>query len=74
MLPIQISTDGIVKLLKELKLQKAPDGPDCITPTILKTRGKQVAPLLQQIFQKSLDTGELPLDWQKANISPIFKT
>ena len=29
MLPIQISTEGIVKLLKELKLQKAP-GPDCI--------------------------------------------
>ena len=25
-------------------------------------------------FQKSLDTGELPLDWQKANVSPIFKT
>ena len=25
------------------------------------------------IFQKSLDTGELPLDWQKANVSPIFK-
>ena len=25
-------------------------------------------------FQKSLDTGELPLDWQKANASPIFKT
>ena len=73
MLPIQISTDGIVKLLKELILQKAP-GPDCITATILKTCAEQVAPLLQQIFQKSLDTGELPLDWQKANVTPIFKT
>ena len=37
MLPIQISSVGIVKLLKELKPQKAPDGPDCITATILKT-------------------------------------
>ena len=73
MLPIQISTEGNVKLLKELKLQKAP-GPDCITATILKTCAEQVAPLLQQIFQKSLDTGELPLDGQKANVSPIFKT
>ena len=73
MLPIQISTEGISKLLKELKLQKAP-GPDCITETILKTYAEQVAPLLQQIFQKSFDTVELPLDWQKANISPIFKT
>ena len=60
-------------LLKELKLQKA-TGPDCITATILKTCAEQVAPLLQQIFQKSLDTGELPLDWQKANVTPIFKT
>ena len=32
-----------------------------------------MAPLLQQIFQ-SLDTGEVPLDWQIANVSPIFKT
>ena len=62
MLPIQISTEGIVKLLKELRLQKAP-GPDCITATILKTCAEQVAPLLQQIFQKYLDTGELPLDF-----------
>ena len=74
MLPIQISIEGIVKLLKELKPQKAPDGSDCITPTILMTCAEQVAPLLQQIFQKSLDTGELPLDWQKANVSPFFKT
>ena len=72
-LPIQISTEGIVKLLKELKLQKAP-GPDCITATILKICAEQVAPLLHQIFQKSLDTGELPLDWQKANVTPIIKT
>ena len=74
MLPIQITTERIVKLLKELRLQKAPSGPDCITETILKTCAEQVAPLLQQIFLKPLDTGELPLDWQKANISPIFKT
>ena len=62
-----------MKLLKELKPQKAP-GPDCITATILKTCAEQVAPLLQRIFHSSLDTGELPLDWQKANVSPIFKT
>ena len=71
---IQISTGGIVKLLKELRPQKAPDGPDCITATILRTCAEQVAPLLQLIFQKSFDTGELPLDRQKANVSPIFKT
>ena len=44
-------------------------GPDSIAPTF----AYQVAPLLQQIFQNSLDTGELPLDRQEANVSPIFK-
>ena len=32
-----------------------------------------MAPLLKNIFQKSIDTGELPEDWLKANITPIFK-
>ena len=63
-----------MKLLKGLRLRKAPDCPNCITATILRTCAEQVAPLLQQIFQKSLDTGELPFDWQKANVTPIFKT
>ena len=72
MLSIQISTEGIVKLLKEQKPLKAPDGPDCITATVSMTCAEQVAPLLQQKFHKSLDTGELPLDWHKADVSPTF--
>ncbi|XP_038074867.1 uncharacterized protein LOC119742770 [Patiria miniata] len=72
MSPIIITTAGIKKLLKELKPQKAP-GPDGILPTILKECADSVAPLLQQIFQKSIDTGELPDDWLRANVSPIFK-
>ena len=54
MLPIQISSEGIVKLLKELKQLKALSS-DCIITTILETCSVQVAPLLQQILQKSLD-------------------
>ena len=63
-----------MKLLKELRPQKAPDGPDCITAIILKACAEQVAPLLQLILQKSLDTGELLSDWHKADVSPNFKT
>ena len=69
---IKVTVEGVLKLLKELKQQKAP-GPDGITPKILKECADSIAPLLQQIFQKSLDTGVLPEDWQRANISPIFK-
>ena len=72
MLQIQISTEGIVKLLKELKPLTAP-GPDSSAPTFLEICVEQVAPLLQQIFQKSMDMAELPLDRLKANFSPIIK-
>ena len=70
--PIQISTEGIVKLLKELIPQKAP-GPDSIAPTILRTSAEHVAPLSKQIIQKSIESNDLPLDLQKASISHIFK-
>ena len=33
----------------------------------------ELAPILQVIFQKSLDSGKLPHIWKEANVSPIFK-
>ena len=33
----------------------------------------EIAPVLTLIYQRSIDTGILPLDWKQANISPIFK-
>jgi hypothetical protein len=33
----------------------------------------QLAPILQNIFQVSIDTGDLTKDWRDANISSIFK-
>ena len=70
--PIQINTQGIAKLLSELNPQKAP-GPDGITPRILKECSKSIAPILRQIFQSSIDTGDLPIDWLNANVTPIYK-
>ena len=29
--------------------------------------------MIQLIFERSLATGEVPSDWTKANVSPIFK-
>ena len=70
--PIIIRTEGIEKLLRELKPQKAP-GPDNIMSRVLKECAGSIAPLFRQNFQKSLCTGELPEDWLTANVSPIFK-
>ena len=67
-----ITNNGVAKLLKDLKLHKAP-GPDGIPAEILKLAADEVAPALGCIFQKSLDTGTLPSDWLCANVAPIFK-
>ena len=66
---IQISVKGIEMLLKSLNPHKA-DGPDQFKPIVLHA---ELAPILQVIFQKSLDSGKLPHIWKEANMFPIFK-
>ena len=55
-----ITCNGITQLLKQLNPYKAP-GPDNISPRILKELATDISPLLQLIFQKSLDTGVVPM-------------
>ena len=69
---IQISVKGIEKLLKSLDPDKAA-GPDQFKPIVLQTLHAERVPILQVIFQKSLDSGKLPHIWKEANVSPIFK-
>ena len=70
--PINVTTPGVEKLLKDLKPQKAP-GPDGVTPRVLKECASSIAPILTVIYQKSLTSGELPDDWLRANVTPLFK-
>ena len=70
---VQISVKGIEKLLKSLNPHKAA-GPDQFKPIVLQTLHAELVPILQVIFQKSLDSGKLPHTWKEANVSPIFKT
>ena len=69
---ISISTKGICNLLCNLDASKAM-GPDRISPYILKYCAAEISPILQLIFTQSLDTGQLPSDWLRANICPVFK-
>ena len=69
---IQISTEGVVKLLKNLNSGKA-SGPDNIPNLVLKTLADQLGAPLTIIFQLSLDSGKLPTDWLSANISCAYK-
>ena len=69
---ISITNNGIKNLLCNLDPNKAM-GPDKISPYILKYCAAEISPILQIIFTQSLNTGELPSDWLKANICPVFK-
>ena len=69
---IEISLNGILKLLFNLKPGKAA-GPDKIRPLILKELRVELAPIIKVIFERSLETGKLPTDWCKAHVTPIYK-
>ena len=70
-LPI-ITSEGVQKLLNGVNPHKA-CGPDNFKPAILKNCASELSPILTAIFNQSLTTGELPLDWKKADICPIYK-
>jgi hypothetical protein len=56
----------------DLKPHKAP-GPDKIPTRLLKLASAELSPGLANLFQLSLDQGQIPLDWKTALVSPVFK-
>lgn len=69
---INVSSQGIQKLLENLQISKA-SGPDRLPIRILKECATEIAPVLQIIFMQSLNTGQVPEDWRTADICAIFK-
>ena len=68
----QIGVAGITKLIKGLNIHKAA-GPDLINGRLLKECCDACAPILQLIFQRSLESGTIPNDWRNANVTPYSK-
>ena len=69
---VTVSLNGILKLLSDLNPHKAA-GPDQLKPLVLQRLREVIAPVLQVIYQKSLDTGRMPKDWSTAYVCPLFK-
>ena len=59
---IDITLNGIKKLLKDLNSNKSPV-PDTFGPRVLNKLAEDIAPLLLMIYQKSMDIGEVSEDW-----------
>ena len=68
----EINKERVLQKLLKLDNSKSP-GPDGIHPCVLKECALQIAEPLSFIFQKSIGSGILPIDWKLASITPIHK-
>ena len=70
--PIDITSEGVIKLLRGLDPRKA-TGPDNISSSALKHLADHLAPPLVTLMKASLSLGEVPNDWRTAKVIPIYK-
>ena len=69
---VYIATEQVEEVMLGLNPNKA-SGPDRVESRFLKECAVELAPILQEIYRKSLDVASVPPQWKEANIVPIHK-
>ena len=69
---LTISLKGVHDQLSKLNTSKS-QGPDGIPPWFLNRYAYHLTPIIHDIFQSSVDSGQVPKAWNEANITAIFK-
>uniref|UniRef100_A0A493U2D9 Reverse transcriptase domain-containing protein n=1 Tax=Anas platyrhynchos platyrhynchos TaxID=8840 RepID=A0A493U2D9_ANAPP len=69
---LTIHEEMVGDLLRHLDVRKSM-GPDGIHPRILRELAEELAKPLTIIYQQSWLSGEVPVDWRLANVTPIYK-
>ena len=69
---LPISGHDVFNQLRVIDTTKA-SGPDVIPGRLLKEGADWLAGPLTELFNKSIEAGQLPRDWTRANMTPVFK-
>ena len=68
----EISEEVTLDILRHLNARKA-TGVDCVSARLLRLIAPGIAGSLTALFNHSRKTGDIPVEWKSANVTPVWK-